>query len=140
MTDIEIIAADANPLLQAVISGKARTIIEQAQARFVTTQFSMDEVRKYLPQLVQRPDFQRAGATGTELLSVLEALPVEVFTPYHYKSFIPAAQKAIRQIDPKDVDIVALALMFRAAVWSNDPHFKQAGIRCYSTEELLGWL
>ena len=42
--------------------------------------------------------------------------------------------------DPDDVDLLALALHLKAAVWSNDRDFRDAGIELWTTAELLAEL
>lgn len=125
-------------LLAACFGGRAGRILNRGGVRFITAQFTQDEAREKIPKLLEdKPKYRQAGLTEQDLFLALDALPVEVFTRYHYKSHAAEAEKQMSHIDPKDAELFALALRFDAVVWSNDPHFKKIGITCWTTEEML---
>ncbi|MBI2415949.1 MAG: hypothetical protein HYV33_04820 [Candidatus Kerfeldbacteria bacterium] len=60
------IAVDANILLSALLGGKPSIILFDTRFHFITTEFTIDEVEKYLPHYdchlwSQDKDFERAG-------------------------------------------------------------------------------
>lgn len=132
----EIIAVDANPIISALIGGKALTALDSSSVgRFITTEFTLNEVRKYIPVLANKPKLQRAEITEGEMLTALEAIPIEVYPRKFYRSFVGHAKDRIK--DPKDVDILALALKTEAVIWTNDPHFNNYGVPIIDTAKLL---
>lgn len=49
-----IIAIDANIIISALIGGVARLILFESKFEFITTEFTISEVRKYLPRLSKK--------------------------------------------------------------------------------------
>ena len=61
---------------------------------------------------------------------------IKFFRVSQFKEFLKNALDALS--DSEDSQYLALALAIRAAVWSNDPHFKrQSLVKVYSTAELI---
>ena len=55
-----------------------------------------------------------------------------------YISFIYLLQEEVNQIDPKDIDYVALAYKLNCPLWTNDKKLKKLQcIKVLSTEDLL---
>jgi predicted nucleic acid-binding protein len=54
-----IVAVDANILLSALLGGKPSIILFDGKYQFVTTKFTLEEVKKYLPRLERKLGFQR---------------------------------------------------------------------------------
>lgn len=71
------------------------------------------------------------------LLLVVAALPVQVVARDAYATQMKEAERRIAQRDPDDVDTLALALLEKAPVWSNDDDFKGTGVEWYTTAKLL---
>ena len=62
---------------------------------------------------------------------------INFFKLSEYDDFLEASANALPDSD--DADFVALALLLKAAVWSNDPHLKQQPlVKVYTTAELIG--
>jgi predicted nucleic acid-binding protein len=57
-----------------------------------------------------------------------------------YEKSIAEAKRRIGRRDPDDVEILALALHFDLAVWSNDNDFEGAGVEWITTAKLLARL
>src|SRR3989344_5802280 len=61
---------------------------------------------------------------------------IKFFELSKYEDFLEKATALLS--DPDDVDFLALALFINAAIWSNDPHFKeQSLVRIFTTKELV---
>ena len=71
------------------------------------------------------------------LLLTLAALPVTVVERSEYEHHLPEAERRIGKRDPDDVDVLALALDLKLAVWSNDNDFEAAGVDWHTTAEIL---
>lgn len=112
------IAVDANPILSALLGGYARTILFDPHFCFITTEFTIDEVREYLPFVAEK-----SGIPTDEIEEALTLLPLEIFERATYRDTLPDAKRRIGHIDADDVDILALAIHADVPLWSNDLHF-----------------
>lgn len=127
------IVVDAQPFFSALLGGAARRIFFNPRFRFVTTEFTLDEIRKYVPFISEK-----SGVAAAEVSVALELLPVSVFQQPYYKGEIPDAEKLIGARDPKDVDILALTLAMHAPLWTEDKDFDGiSGISVIRTKDLI---
>lgn len=127
------IAVDANIILSALLGGKPSIILYSSQFQFITTEFTLAEVEKYLPRLSKKLQL-----SINELRFALSLLPLEQFHKKTYQQYLAIAKTMIGQIDEKDVDILALALRFDCYLWSQDKDFEHAGYpRLLKTYDLL---
>jgi predicted nucleic acid-binding protein len=127
------LVGDANVLLSAVIGGRARLILQHPEVEAVfTPAAAMDEVYEYLPSLARKKRLHL-----DTLLLTLAALPVTVVDRAEYRRQLAEARRRMRQRDPNDADVLALALHLKLAVWSNDNDFEVGGIEWHTTAELL---
>jgi predicted nucleic acid-binding protein len=130
------LAADANVLLSALIGGQAKRVLQHpAIEEILTTGATLDEVQEYAGQLARK----RGLAVDTVLLAVA-ALPVTIVPRSAYRFSLPEARKRIGARDPDDVDLLALAISLKLAVWSNDNDFENTGVVWYTTASLLSSL
>jgi predicted nucleic acid-binding protein len=127
------LVADANVLLSAVVGGRARDIIGHSSVEEVlTTSATVAEVQEYLSHLAQK----RHLPLDTVLLAAA-SLPVTVVEREEYAGRLAEAARRMGSRDPDDVELLALALHLGLAVWSNDKDFEDAGVRWYTTAQLL---
>jgi predicted nucleic acid-binding protein len=127
------LAADANVLLAAVLGGKARRVLKPSDVEEVlTTETVVEEVREYAANLAVK----KRLAVDVVLLAVASLL-VTIVEQAVYKGRIREAKRRIGRRDPDDVEMLALALHYRIAVWSNDNDFADVGVAWYTTAELL---
>lgn len=132
----ELIVVDANPLLSALLGGKARSVLLSGKFEFITSEYTTWEVKKYIPLVSER-----TGVNEEELLFVLNHFPIQAFQPKEYDDKRKAAEELIVKRDPKDVDILALALKFNAPLWSEDKDFEGIeGLILFKTSDLLNKL
>ena len=133
------LVVDANPLLSALLGGAALPILCDPSLRFITTEKTTWEVKRYLPTIVEK--LRTAGKTAwTEirLERLFHQLPVAAFGDNFYGSFLPEAQRLIGERDPEDVDLLALTLQTKLAVWTEDQDFDAIpGITVVRTSELI---
>ncbi len=115
----EIIVIDANPLLSALLGARARSILLSGKFRFITAEHTTWEVKKYIPRVAEL-----TGVAEAELLFAFDHFPIIAFQPKEYDDERSTADMLISKRDPKDVDILALALKFGAPVWSEDKDFE----------------
>ena len=101
----EPLVVDANPLLSALLGGRADQIISTGLVELYSTQFTMFEVAKYLPQLAAK-----LGYSELELFRVYEELPVTACQPFEYADQETNAAVLIGSRDERDVPLLALAL------------------------------
>lgn len=129
---IEKLAVDANPILSAIIGGKAREIFLTKNTLFYTTVFNFKEVEKYIPILASR-----RGIPAEDLYMALSMLTLYIYDAGSYKNRINQANKLIEKRDPKDIHLLALALKIECPIWSNDTDLQGLGVKVYSTMELI---
>ncbi|ODS38429.1 MAG: hypothetical protein A7316_07960 [Candidatus Altiarchaeales archaeon WOR_SM1_86-2] len=113
------ICVDANIIISALIGGAARNILFDSKFEFITTEFTIKEVRKYLPMIGKK-----SGVDAGKIEFALSLLPIKVHPKEHYSDKIEKADKLIGEIDKKDVDILALALKFECYLLTEDGDFK----------------
>lgn len=129
----ERLVVDANPIISALLGGAAlRAFWNDAIREWATTQFTVNEVLSYLPQLASKIYVPK------EMLRLeLELLPLVIYKKESYRDFISEARRRIAGRDENDVDLLALALKLSYPIWTNDRDFEQAGPTLYTTAKLL---
>ena len=126
------LAADSNVILSAVIGKAALQVFLRPEIELITTRFNILEVEEYIPHLASK-----YGLDGRSLLLQLKMLPMAVFDEKHYYSHIPQATRLLKERDPDDVHLAALALKEEAPIWSNDRDFEKLSLQVYTTAQLL---
>ncbi len=116
------IAVDANIILSALLGGKSAVLLFDSRFAFITTRFTTNEVERYLPKLAGKLRVRQE-----KLADLLYTLPITIYEARDYTDSLDYAKQLIGSIDPKDVDILALALHFGTYLWSQDKNFEQAG-------------
>jgi predicted nucleic acid-binding protein len=133
LKDIEKLAVDANPILSAIIGGKARSVFLDADhISFYTTLFNFKEVEKYIPTLASKRSLPL-----DDLYLALSTLPISVCDVEFYKETLKKASSLIGDRDPDDIHLLGLALKLSCPIWSNDRDFDSVGIKIYSTLALI---
>ena len=130
---IEKLAVDANPILSAIIGGKARSVfLEADHISFYTTLFNFREVEKYIPILAAKRSLPL-----NDLYLALSTLPISVCDVEFYKDTLKKAERLIGDRYPDDIHLLALALKISCPIWSNDRDFDDIRIKIYSTLALI---
>ena len=134
LRNIEKLAVDANPILSAVIGGKARSVfLEADHISFYTTLFNFKEVEKYIPVLASKRSLPL-----DDLYFAISTLPISVCDVEFYKDVLKKAESLIGDRDRDDIHLLGLALKLSCPIWSNDKDFDDVGIKIYSTLALIG--
>jgi predicted nucleic acid-binding protein len=127
------LAVDANPMLSAIIGGKARDVFQFFQSiAFYTTEFNFKEVEKYIPVLSEKRELPL-----DDLYLALSMLPVSICNQEFYSAKLKQAGKLIGERDVSDIHLLALSLAFGCPVWSNDKDFDGLGIEVFTTLDLI---
>lgn len=113
------IAVDATPIISALIGGFSRNILFDNKFNFISTEYTLREVRKYLCQISKK-----SGIAEKEIEAALSLLPIKICSRDYYKNKIEKADKIMSEIDKKDVDILALSFKENCHIWSEDKHFR----------------
>lgn len=113
------IIIDAAPIISALIGGASREIIFDPTYDFLTTEFTIKEVAKYIPYISKK-----SKACIDEVKELIELLPITIHNRDFYEEEINSAKKLIENKDKKDIDILALAIKTSCPLWSEDKHFK----------------
>lgn len=132
----ETITVDANPLLAALRGGKARLVLLSGKYTFITTEPTTWEVKKYLPILAQKSEVNEH-----ELFYAFDHFPIIAVPAVVYDDKRQSAESLIAQRDPKDIDILALALKFKTPIWPNDRDFENLpDLDIFTTADMLSKL
>ena len=127
------IAVDAQPFFSALLGGAARKIFFDPRFKFITTDFTLSEVKKYVHFIAEK-----SGKQEKDILQALKLLPAISYQQQHYQQKRLTAEQLIGGRDPKDVDILALVLTTQAILWTEDKDFDEIpGILLVHTRDLL---
>ena len=126
------LAADSNVILSAVIGKAALQVFLRPEIELITTRFNVLEVEEYIPRLASK-----YGLDERSLSLQLKMLPILVFDEKHYHSHTPQATRLLKERDPDDVHLAALALKEGIPIWSNDRDFEKLFLHVYTTTQLL---
>ncbi len=64
-------------------------------------------------------------------------LPMAIFEEKYSRSHIPEASRLLKERDPDDIHLTALALKEKVPIWSNDRDFEKLSLQVYTTAQLL---
>ena len=127
------VAVDSTALISALLGGRALRPLFSPLFRHLTTERTTWEVKRYLPTISAR-----SGVAESQLLDLFEIFPLTACQSIFYESFIPRAVQSVGQRDPHDVDILALAYLLGAPLWTADRDLQDVpDIQVVTTEELI---
>ena len=129
----EKLVVDANPILSALLGGKAKQLfLDAGISEFAVTESALDEVHYYIPKVAQKLEVNPALVRFT-----LDLLPLTVYELKSYRRSMKKAKLQIAHRDPEDIEILALALELGRPLWTNDRDFEDTAIQVLTTAELL---
>jgi predicted nucleic acid-binding protein len=132
----EPLIVDANPLMSALLGGRADQIIATGLFKLYSTQFTLFEVARHLSrlaQLLECPELQ--------VFEAFERMPVEACQPSIYADQEDRAAALIGARDERDVPLLALTLVYGYPLWSDDQDFEGiAEIQLIKTADLVARL
>ena len=128
------IVVDANILISALLGGKSRFILFDPKFEFITNEFTLKEVEKYISLISKK-----SGVPGKEIRKGISLLPLKIVSKTYYKDYLKQAEKLMGKIDKNDIDILALYLKEKTFLWSEDKDFEKIKpkINLLKTEGLL---
>jgi predicted nucleic acid-binding protein len=125
------VVADANVLLSAIVGKSALRVFTEFAIQVHATQFNADEVTEYLPEMAQKYKLP------VELVSLQwKLLPVRLHREQHYKAHLPDALAELKNRDPEDAHVLALAKSVGLSIWSNDRDLANVTVECLTTAKL----
>lgn len=77
------IAVDSNIIISTLLGGKPRFILFDPKFEFITVEFVLKEVEKYLPLIAEK-----SGVSEKEIKETLELLPVKVIPLSQYQGYL----------------------------------------------------
>lgn len=113
------IIVDATPIISALIGGASKEILFNPIYDFLTTEFTINEVRKYIPYISKK-----SKISPKQIKEALKLLPLTIYNRNFYSEKIENAKQLIEHKDKKDVDIISLSLKTPNPLWSEDTHFE----------------
>ena len=125
-------AADSNVILSAVIGKAALRIFIRPGLELITTRFNLREVEEYLPRLAAKYRLDERA-----LFWQIKMLPLHAFPEPYYKSHLEKAERLLKDRDPDDIHLLALALKENIPIWSNDSDFEKLSVPVYTTAKFL---
>jgi len=126
------IAVDANVILPALVGGAAAHVLFDPRYEFLTTEFTYQEVRRYLPRLAKQANIPQPLVEQTLLL-----LPIRRISKKIYRSHLRQAKHLIAKRDPNDAELLALALALHCPVLSHDKDFEGLPIQLVKIKDLF---
>src|SRR6056297_1209790 len=127
------IVVDAIPIISALIGGVSRNILFDHKFSFISTEFTFNEVRKYIPIISEK-----SGVGKEKIEEALFLLPIKIYSRKEYINKIKSAEEIISKIDKKDIDILALSLKENYPLWNEDKHFRNKdGANLIRTKDLV---
>ncbi len=110
----EKLVVDANPILSALLGGKAkRLFFESGITEFAVADTAIEEVRRYLPKMTEK-----LGVSLDFLSYALGLLPLTICSRKIYGRSLKTAQIQIAHRDRSDVEILALTLTLKRPLWT----------------------
>jgi predicted nucleic acid-binding protein len=126
------VVADANVLLSAIVGKSALRVMTEFAVQVHATQYNADEVTEYLPFMAQKYKLP------VELVRLQwKLLPVRLHPEEGYKSYFTEALAELKNRDPEDAHILALAKWKGLPIWSNDRDLAKVTVESLTTAKLL---
>lgn len=133
MTDQKRLVLDANILLRAVFGVRVRSLLEtyEDSVSFYSPDVCFADARKYIPFISEKRRID--PGSGVLVLDHLSRL-VEVVDRSLYEEYETSARERMISRDEEDWPIVAVSLLLKCPVWTEDRDFFGSGISTWTTE------
>lgn len=133
------VVLDANILIRAVFGHQVLHLLEtyEDRARFYAPDVCFHDALKYVPLISKQRGFD------AELrVSFLHELShtVEQVDRSLYEQHEPIARERIERRDPDDWPVVAVALLLRLPIWTEDQGFFGSGMATWTTDRVEVYL
>ncbi len=131
----QVLVLDANILIRAVLGNQVRDYIIKYNddVDFFIPDVCIKDAEKYLPPL-----FIKRGLSPEPALEVFHHTKkiLKTVTSDIYKNYEDDARRRIQARDINDWPIVATALTFDSAIWTEDQDFFGSGISTWTTRNI----
>ena len=132
----EMLVLDANILIRAALGRRARTLIASYKGygpAFFAPDAAFREAGRYLPGLATKHSRLDINVQSSliYLQQTVELVPLEF-----YVDFEEHARERLRGRDEDDWPVLATALAFGAAIWSEDQDFFGTGVAVWTTSRV----
>ena len=128
-------AVDANVLVAAMLGGRTRDLLVRGRRAGLTLITAVEVIREVEEHIPEQAEY--VGVRPDSLKLALWSLPVESVANAEYASQMAHAADLMKDRDPDDAPLVALALTRDIPVWSNDRDFRGLpGIRVMTTVDV----
>jgi predicted nucleic acid-binding protein len=126
-------------LIHAAFGQQVRHILKkyEDQARFYTPDVALGDARKYVVAILELR--QVNSSLGLSVLDQLAGL-VEQVDRSLYEQHEQAARERIDRCDPDDWPVVAVALLLRLPIWTEDQDFFGSGMATWTTDRVEVYL
>lgn len=126
---------DANILLRAVFGVRVLRLLETYEdaVDFYSPDICFDEAEAYIPFLTKRRNLNSDLARGvlTKIGRIVQSVDKSL-----YQGHEDLARERIQRRDPRDWPVVALALLLKFPIWTEDQDFFGAGIPTWTTDRV----
>ena len=131
-----MIVLDANILIRAILGRRVRQLLETYAVRgvqFLAPDVAFEEAKKYLPALLRKH-----GKVEAEISAAFQYLQrlVEPIERELYVAFESDARERLRGRGQNDWPVLATALAFACAVWTEDADFFGTGVAVWTTNRI----
>ena len=126
------VVADANVLLSAVVGKSALRVLTEFSIEVHVSRFNADEVAEYLPEMASK---YKLPIELVQLQWTL--LPLRFHNEEDYSMYFEEAFDTLKDRDPEDAHVLALARSLKLPIWSNDRDLSSLSVECYTTAQLL---
>lgn len=136
----KVLVLDANVLIRAVMGRRVWQLLRKygSDVRFCSPEFCFAEAHKYLSKLTERHGISKrdeAIAFLTDIGTIVRSVSVSL-----YGSYEGVARRLIERRDPDDWPVLALALLLRCGIWTEDKDFFGCGVATWTTDRVEFYL
>ncbi len=133
------IVVDTNVLISSLINLESVVwrVLDTENTVFLVPELAVDELEKYEEMIQEKLNSRGCEEEYEHLLSELFT-PLIVVPSSEYKEEMEEAYEAMKDIDEKDTEFLALAIAYDCSIWSDDGDFKkQKKVDVYTSEEVI---
>lgn len=129
---------DANILIRGVLGTRVSDLIETHGDRvgFITTDEAVEDAIAYIPTIMGKHDYDEVEITAAlekldTLLRFVSILPMENLHTYE-----EAARQRLKNRDEEDWPFVALSLLLKCPIWTEDTDFFGTGVPTWTSDRI----
>ncbi len=130
-----MLVLDANILVRAVLGSKVLSLLRKyaMRAGFLAPSIAFEEAREHLPEILTARGI--AVAPALDLLDRLAGF-VQIVAPETYVPYERISRARLRRRDEDDWAVLAVALAFDCAIWTEDTDFFGCGVATWTSDRV----